>query len=537
MSSENSDSNRIAIQPVEKETRKPTHLIVGSTTINTLRVYLSRISWQPIALFIVCLVVMLRTMAPTVYELDSAELATGAATLGIVHPPGYPLYTLVAHLFTLLPLGDVAFRVNLLSVICLTLAALFLYSLLVLLIRDKWIAVVATLMFTWSYFIWQTGTAAEVYAPQLLSLALCGWSLAKMYRDHEDQKNHQGRGALRTGFLFGVAVAVSPPLVLFALGLGVAFIFMRVPWRKCVLAALISAVVFLSTLLYFPIRYAAQPQFNKIGQYEPDGSFKSVNFDTVGGIWSAISGQEFHSLFFSKGYLPTLNQLTDTVSWFWSNYLGIGIVLGIIGAVYLYRKQRALFICWLAFFAPYTYFYICYGASDRDTMFGGSYLVWAIVLAFGVKVVVEAMRFSRVSKPLLLILPSLFFVANFHAVDLSNKTSTREYSENVLDSLPPNAVAVGYWAEVAPLQYLHYVEGRRPDVKILDLFLFDRTDFHTYLDSVVQPGKEQVVFVTSEALTYLMGTHYAIAPTLIRVGDEPIMSSYVVNFEVAMAKR
>ena len=56
-----------------------------------------------------------RTMAPTVYGLDSAELTTGAYVLGIVHAPGSPLFLLLGHVFSWLPFGDVGYRLNLLS--------------------------------------------------------------------------------------------------------------------------------------------------------------------------------------------------------------------------------------------------------------------------------------------------------------------------------------------------------------------------------------------------------------------------------------
>ena len=48
------------------------------------------------------------TLCPTVYWYDSAEFAASAASLGVPHPPGYPLYTLIAHVFTWLP-GEPAF--------------------------------------------------------------------------------------------------------------------------------------------------------------------------------------------------------------------------------------------------------------------------------------------------------------------------------------------------------------------------------------------------------------------------------------------
>src|SRR5260370_38855091 len=49
---------------------------------------------------------------------DSPELTIAAATLGVAHAPGYPLFTMLGHLFCLLPFGSIPFRVNSLSVIC-----------------------------------------------------------------------------------------------------------------------------------------------------------------------------------------------------------------------------------------------------------------------------------------------------------------------------------------------------------------------------------------------------------------------------------
>src|SRR5437762_4909974 len=59
---------------------------------------------------------------------DSPELIMAAATLGVAHPPGYPLFTMLGHVFSLMPLGSIPFRVNLLSVICDALAVGVVYS-------------------------------------------------------------------------------------------------------------------------------------------------------------------------------------------------------------------------------------------------------------------------------------------------------------------------------------------------------------------------------------------------------------------------
>src|SRR4051794_17062430 len=62
------------------------------------------------------------TAARDIVTGDTPELITVAATLGVAHPPGYPLFTLLGHLFSLLPIGPIPFRVNSLSVVCDALA-------------------------------------------------------------------------------------------------------------------------------------------------------------------------------------------------------------------------------------------------------------------------------------------------------------------------------------------------------------------------------------------------------------------------------
>jgi tetratricopeptide (TPR) repeat protein len=90
------------------------------------------ISQQPISkirlacalfVFIASLIVYARTLAPTVTLIDSGELIVAASSLGVAHPPGFPLYVLLAHLATRVPVGSVAVRVNFASALFAALAA------------------------------------------------------------------------------------------------------------------------------------------------------------------------------------------------------------------------------------------------------------------------------------------------------------------------------------------------------------------------------------------------------------------------------
>ena len=65
-----------------------------------------------------------RTLAPSVATLfdDSLEFQLVPVLLAIPHPTGYPLYALLGRLATLVPFGDAAYRVNLLSAVAAAVA-------------------------------------------------------------------------------------------------------------------------------------------------------------------------------------------------------------------------------------------------------------------------------------------------------------------------------------------------------------------------------------------------------------------------------
>ena len=112
---------------------------------------------------------------------DSAELAAACHALGVAHPTGYPLYTLLGHAFTRVPVGTVAFRVNAMSAVFAA-AACGLVVLVALEIGSRWIgAGVAAATLAGSPTFWGHAVRAEVYAPSLV-LLLAGVLCALRWR-------------------------------------------------------------------------------------------------------------------------------------------------------------------------------------------------------------------------------------------------------------------------------------------------------------------------------------------------------------------
>jgi len=97
--------------------------------------------------FLLALAGYLRTMRPTFGWGDSSELVTAAYYLGVGHSPGYPTWMLLAHPFARLPIGDVAFRVNLFTALLGAVAVAVFYLVCRCIARNRIAGFIAALTF------------------------------------------------------------------------------------------------------------------------------------------------------------------------------------------------------------------------------------------------------------------------------------------------------------------------------------------------------------------------------------------------------
>src|ERR1700686_4328383 len=81
--------------------------------------------------------VYMATLAPSVTFFDSGEFLTATASMGSAHSPGYPLFLMYAKAFTWIPLGNVAFRINMATAFSSSLACLGVYLLTVEILKNE----------------------------------------------------------------------------------------------------------------------------------------------------------------------------------------------------------------------------------------------------------------------------------------------------------------------------------------------------------------------------------------------------------------
>ena len=104
---------------------------------------------------------------------DSGEFQLAAPLLGLAHPTGYPLYLLVGKLWTLVaPIGDMAYRMNLLSAVFSALAVAMLFLLGRRVGLEQTPSALGALTLAFSHTFWSQAVRAEVYALNSLLMVL-----------------------------------------------------------------------------------------------------------------------------------------------------------------------------------------------------------------------------------------------------------------------------------------------------------------------------------------------------------------------------
>lgn len=414
------------------------------------------------------LVLYLSTLAPTVYNIDSAELATAAATWGIPHPPGYPLYTLLARAFVLVPIGDVGYRVNLLSALYAVAALLALYAIVVRLTSMPAAGVAAAWLLGLSYPFWTNAVVAEVYT---LDTALLGAMLLFLLRWRDTRRTAD---LAATFAFFGLSLAhrttgllALPALLLFVAPAA------RGDWRRMILA--VPAVLpGLALHLLLPFRSASDSAYHWGSAYDLDGRELRIDLTDPGTLWWYATAKIYRPLAEVYDWPDRLREARIFASDLWSAFLGGGVLLAAFGALWLARRQPRTAMLLLLLAVPQAAFFINYAVVDKQTMFLNVYFIVALLAGCGAASLLDVLR-ARLASPGVRLascaaigcVALLLVWQNYPLVDVSNDGRARDRAESLFAQADTGAVVMGGWTDIAPLQYLQLAEGERDDLVLV----------------------------------------------------------------------
>src|SRR6059058_5164605 len=532
------------MQPHKAKTReKVTSRAPASKTdtqINARTISLSRAELFCAGIvFLIALLLYSWTLAPTVTLTDSGELIVVARGLGIAHPPGVPLWIILAHLASLMPFGNIAVRINFSSALFAALAsamvALVVAEFMIIglyLIQPKRTkksterrkttqdsttdrvlvlapALGAGLLMAFSRTLWFYATITEVYALNTLLILVIFFLMLRWRRRIIADKMHIGT-AINAGeitsqitsydaclyaaaLVFGLALGVHHVTVALTLP-AIAVIVYRTQGvrfftgRRLIYAALISIGALIAVYAYLPLAASRSPVINW-------GHPRSMQE-----IWWHLTGRQYQVYFSFKPEIMG-EQFAEfcrmALREFGFPWLPLSLVLAFAGFVDAFKRDRTTFWFLLTVIIADLAYALSYEiAEDKDAYYLPAFISIAVAAGLGIRWMIgravskpaPAGRLSVAVAVVVLLVCAITLAANWPFNNRRQYFIAYDYVENLLSTIAPNSLLLTLdWQVVSPMFYAQEIEQRRRDVKVVDINLLRRSWYFDYL-SRAYPG-------------------------------------------------
>jgi hypothetical protein len=441
--------------------------------------------WFEVALGVIVFALYFATLSSHVGAADVFEFQVVMPQWGIAHPTGYPLFVTLGKVFSLLPLGSMAFRLNVFAALIATLAVWVIYRLIVRLTSDRLTAAIAALLLAASTVFWSQAIVIEVYGLNALLVAVVLWWLVRLLEKPEERIQKWLIYAVALMLGLGLSHHLDYAILFVPVGLTVFFTRPKLSWKSW----LIAASCFLFGLTPWLLIFFRWPALHN-GQWM-----------TIGEWIGWVTGQRF-------GGALNLGLWSDPTRWgimlrlTLEQFGWIGTALAAIGLIALIARARRVALITFATFAGYFFFGLVYNVADVAVFVIPLFLIMAIWIGVALSAIVQgaaarikdSSRFTPegVSRALFLlfaILPILSIADNYAVNNQREAGVTQEAWGRYVLALPiPNRAALLVDSEkIAPLYYLQVAENLRPDLDIM--VLGDEALYRQELDRRVNEGQ------------------------------------------------
>ncbi|MEO0079573.1 MAG: DUF2723 domain-containing protein [candidate division WOR-3 bacterium] len=403
--------------------------------------------------------VYLLTMSPTVGLIDSGELAAGCYLLNILHPTGYPLWTMLGRLATLVPLGRVVNRVAVMSgLLAATGVGLFLLLGQKLGLGPSAVGG-AALVLGLSVPVWAVAVDVEVYSLTLVLAVLVFWAAEGV---------DTARGLLLFAYLAGLSLTnhMSGLSVVLGAALAVLGKLGRSFWRRLPVLILFG-LLGLSPYLFLIIRARAGPLF---------AWGNPVNLER---FWWHVTGRQYQVWMFSLPMAEVVRNAGRGLGIIARSFGFVLLVPVLIGVYRLVKTRLSLALGLLATVFLSFFYAINYSISDIESYYIPCVLGLALFCAVGL----DSLRaLVRPLQHLGWVVGLVLLIVNFNSLGRQGDYVAYDEAMNTLASTESNAIIITDWWDLyAPVFYLQNVEKVRPDVCIVDKELVRRSWYLNYL--------------------------------------------------------
>jgi hypothetical protein len=405
-------------------------------------------------------VLYLFALPPGIDWWDTGEFQTVPYIAGILHPPGFPAYTIAGWLFShLLVIGNVAWRMSVLSALAGGGAAATLAYTVRRMGGSSLAALAGTLLFVTSDIVFVHATRAGVESLTLLFGSLAIVNAIAWYQDKRDN------ALIRSGLFLGLALATHLIALWFVPGILVLLIagsLKHKAWRPAAIAAC-ALLASLALYAYLPLRAAAITS----AHLDPTASVLGLSgqafwdYDspqTRAGFIRLVTGADFHTTDAFSALRDPANipqyflRLAQTLV---TQYTWAGMIVAIVGLVALFaRWPLALGLLLTAVLVvPFS---MTYGVLIDP---GKYYLILLWTFALFVSRGVTAFgRFEAAPALLVAIAVGINIGHSGHVFAQRNLHNGDRLIADVRDHTEPNAIIIAGWSYATPLAYAAYVQ-------------------------------------------------------------------------------
>lgn len=462
--------------------------------------------YYPYLIGLLTFIIYLFTIAPSVVEIDSGELAAVQATLGIAHPTGYPLFTIIGYLFLQLPLpfSEIYQATLLAALFCSGGVVFIVYSVKLILENlnlttteskkeskrtskkkskqpknsekplDKWIIIFVSSMSgviaAFSETFWAQSTSIEVYSLHIFLISGIIYFLLKAYYNR-DPKPEISNNSYWWMFAIFLAFGFSNHMTTLLILPGVAYLyfakykFNKESFVRIGNMLLLFIPVLVLIYLYLPFRASTDPVLNW---------GNPVNFEN---FWRHFTGKQYQVWIFSS-----MDAAKQQLGYFFRTLPGefavAGLLLAISGIFTAYKKARSMFVFFLINFIATVIYSINYDITDIDSYFLLAYISLAFFSAFGIIWFVSTLKINKnitASIAALLVIIQLGF--NYSKVNRSNEYIFEDYTKACLSSIEENSMILSYQWDflISEAYYFQCAENFRSNIAVIDKELIRRS--------------------------------------------------------------
>lgn len=423
------------------------------------------------------------TLSPSVGFIDSGELAAVVSTFGVAHPTGYPLFTILGRLFSLIPLPLLPIQqLNLFSaLLCSASSAMAFLAFRRFLLQsgrqgDTALATISAaggaLVLAFSETFWSQALAIEVYALHALFISTMLYILARLTDAVNEGQGTDGRWLALGCYVLGLSFGNHMTTILLVPGLFTACM-MLYGWRGRAIAGLLKSglwtVAGLTVYAVLPIRARQSPPFNwgYVAEFER--------------FWWHITGKQYRVWIFSSTEAAG-RQFAYFIDSLPAEFAYAGLALAAVGAAALVTKDRPLAVVSAVLFVVCVAYAINYDIHDIDSYFLLAYTMVALWSAFGLRAIAgwlgrspaEAGKIAAATGALAV---GLQIWSLTGGVSQRGNYVVEDYTKLVMGKLPANAMILSYQWDywVSASYYYQYAERYRPDVAVIDKELLRRS--------------------------------------------------------------